>query len=398
MSEEPKPKPTRSPGDRGLFERPKGSGTWWIRYHDENGREHREKIGPKGLAKRVYAKRKTEIAERRFFPAQIRRRETLLGDYLEQYLKDHVEGRLRQPSHYKRYSELLTTALGKKTLREITPTDITRYATRRREKDNMSPATVNRELAFLRRAYNVAIADGLVEKNPVKGVKFAKEDNQRLRYLLPEEEAELRKAIGEEHWPKVAVALHTGMRRGNQFKLQWTDVDFDNGVITLRHSKSGSTYYVPMNDELRAALRALPSRLRSRWVFPSDTGDTPLDAQNFVNRVFTVALKTAGIVGFRWHDLRHTFASRLAMAGVDLRTVQDLMGHKTIAMTLRYAHLSPGHKLAAVQRLTGTGTGTNEDDSTTPKERAPEATEIAGKIGGDGVTRTHDLGIMRPSL
>jgi len=105
-----------------------------------------------------------------------------------------------------------------------------------------------------------------------------------------------------------------------------------------------------------------PSRLRSRWVFPSETGETPLDAQNFVNRVFLPALKKAGIEGFRWHDLRHTFASRLAIAGVDLHTIQELMGHKTLAMTMRYAHLSPGHKLAAVQQLksgaTGTTTGT----------------------------------------
>jgi Phage integrase family len=104
-------------------------------------------------------------------------------------------------------------------------------------------------------------------------------------------------------------------------------------------------------------------------VFPSETGATPLNSQNFINRVFRPALRAAKIRDFSWHDLRHTFASRLAMAGVDVRTIQELLGHRTLAMTLRYAHLSPAHKRAAVNHLmrprlgapTGTATGTEEN-------------------------------------
>ena len=106
-----------------------------------------------------------------------------------------------------------------------------------------------------------------------------------------------------------------------------------------------------MNDTVRALLRALPSRLKSEYVFPSEAGETPLDSQNFINRVSVKALSKANVSGFTWHCLRHTFASRLVMARVDLRTVQELMGHKTLAMTLRYSHLSPAHHLEAVQRL-----------------------------------------------
>ena len=113
-------------------------------------------------------------------------------------------------------------------------------------------------------------------------------------------------------------------------------------------------------------LRKLPSRLLSDWVFPSSTGDTSLDSQNFMNRVFVPALRRAGIENFHWHDLRHTFASRLVMKGADLPTVQELMGHKTYTMTLRYAHLSPVHQLDAVKRLdaqpTGTTTGTTSTE------------------------------------
>ena len=105
-----------------------------------------------------------------------------------------------------------------------------------------------------------------------------------------------------------------------------------------------------MDDTVRELLRALPSRLKSAWVFPSATGETTLDGQNFVNRVFVKALKRARVEDFSWHCLRHTFASRLTMKGVDLNTIRELMGHQSLAMTVRYAHLSPGHQLDAVQR------------------------------------------------
>ena len=123
-----------------------------------------------------------------------------------------------------------------------------------------------------------------------------------------------------------------------------------------------------MNDRVLEILRGLPGRLKSEWVFPSETGESPLNANNFINRIFNPALKQAKIIDFHWHDLRHTFASRLTLAGVDLRTLQELMGHKTIKMTLRYSHLSPTHTLEAVNKLcltsqaSGTRTGTEEKE------------------------------------
>jgi len=406
-TEDKKSKPAKV---RGIFERPTGSGIWWVCYFDQYGRRHREKVGPKKLAVDVYQKRKNDVREARFFPDQIRRREITLSDMIDDYL-ERTRGKLRWFSHYKRYGGRWKDALGDSTLRQIVPGDVDRVIAKRRKdcpskrKDKtrvVSPATLNRELAFLRRVFNVAIEDGKADSNPVKPHMFAKENNQRVRYLCDEEERTLREAIGEDEWPIVAVAIHTGMRRSEQFNLRWENVDFGTGLITMPRSKHGETRRVPMNDTVREILRTRPNRLKGAFIFPSATGETPIDAQNYVNRTFLPALREARIEGFTWHCLRHTFASRLVMAGVDLRTVQELMGHKTLAMTLRYSHLSPAHQLEAVQRLkaapSATGTATIESGSKTAVAGTPQVVEFPERESGDAWNRTTDLGIMRPSL
>lgn len=143
--------------------------------------------------------------------------------------------------------------------------DIRRYI-HRRQAEGMGLATINRELAFLRRAFNVTMQDELAEKNPIgKGaVKLFRENNMRVRFLDDDEEPRLRQATGEEEWPKVAVALHTGLRRTNCFRLRWAeDVNFEAGTVRAHNPKGGADYHVPMNDELREILRALAPRLRS---------------------------------------------------------------------------------------------------------------------------------------
>jgi len=339
-------------------------------YFDENGRRHREKVGPKALATKVYQKRKNEVQERRFFPERIRRRDVLLADFFKDYLA-RVKGRLRCYREYERYAKRLASAFPGRTLRQLLPGDIDRYVAKRLQE--VSPATVNRDLQFLKHVFYVAMKDGLCERNPVREVRLFKENNQRVRFLTEDEEAQLREAVGEDEWPMVAVAIHTGLRQAEQFNLRWEHVDFTTGIITIPRSKHGEARRIPMNDTVRDLLRALPSRLKSALVFPSTTGETAVDARNYMNRVFVPALEKARIAGFRWHDLRHTFASRLVMKGVDLRTVQELLGHKTMAMTLRYSHLSPGHQLDAVRRLDaatddrGTATGTATEQ---PGEKA----------------------------
>ncbi len=187
------------------------------------------------------------------------------------------------------------------------------------------------------------------------------------------------------------------MGQSEQLKLKWENVGFTAGTITVPKSKHGKARHVPMNDTVRALLRDLPSRLKSAYAFPSATGETPLDGRNLMNRVFLPALSDAKIKGLRWHDLRHTFASRLVMAGVDLRTVQDLLGHKTIAMTERYSHLSPAHRLDAVQRLNqkpiDTATDTKPAEVKTAVGAPADVIDFPREESAPGVIRTPDLQI-----
>jgi len=352
----------------GLFEKAKGSGQWWIRYADQYGHIHREKVGPKSLAHKAYAKRKTQIREGLFFPEKLgQRKDILFKDMAKLYLEDHSKVNKRSYPSDCHVMVRLNQAFGDKGLSEIGPQDIERFKERLKQK--VSLATVNRHLALLSGVFGKAIAWKKTKANPVREVKKFKENNERTRYLTEEEEPRLKAVFPEKHWSKVEISHNTGFRRGEQFNLRWSDVDFHSRTIVVRIPKSGETEYVKMNDRVIEILRGLPSRLKGEWVFPSKTGKTPLNANNFVNRVFEPALEEARISDFRWHDLRHTFGSRLIMAGVDLRTVQELMRHKTIKMTLRYTHLSPSHTLEAVNKLCLTNQAGSTRSGTEEKER-----------------------------
>jgi integrase len=151
-----------------------------------------------------------------------------------------------------------------------------------------------------------------------------------------------------EHEPELDIALHTGLRRGEQYALAWDCVDLVRRQLTVLRSKNGEIRHVPLNSDAVTAFRTLYDKSSSAGpVFVSLRSDGLRNARHW----FEGAVREAQIPDFTWHCLRHTFASRMVMAGVDLRTVQQLMGHKTIQMTCRYAHLAPEHQLAAVERL-----------------------------------------------
>ena len=147
---------------------------------------------------------------------------------------------------------------------------------------------------------------------------------------------------------RINTAIETGLRREEQFRLRWGQVDLENGVLT---PKGGKTRHVPLSDEVKAILRSFDSFLQSAWVFPGMRDETqPMDSRAFLRRSFEPGLRKAGIAGVCWHTLRHTAASRRVMAGVDLVAVKEILGHRDIETTLRYAHLAPGHLRDAMNR------------------------------------------------
>ncbi len=333
---------------RGVYEHPAGSGVWWIHYYAD-GRRRRERVGGKQAAINRYQQRKTEAREGRLPAPQ---RNVAFDNFVQEYLES-VRARLRSFPMLQIYAGRWIKFFGGRSLRSILPLMIERYVTERERQ--VAPATVNRELAFVKRVFAVALENGLVERNPAKPIKFLREPSGRVRFLSDEEEAALRPKVSKKDWPVIAFALNTGLRRGEQFNLRWEYVNLANRVLTIPRSKHGGSRHVPLNDTAMAILRALPSRFHSRWVFPSATGKSPMSPNNFRYRVFDPAVEAAKIEDFTWHDLRHTFASRLAMAGVELLSIKELLGHKTLAMTLRYAHLSPTHLHQAVKVLDASG-------------------------------------------
>lgn len=187
----------------------------------------------------------------------------------------------------------------------------------------------------------------MLQSNPAKNVRFFKENNCRLRYLEKEEINKVIQASPLRLKPIIIVALNTGMRRGEIFKLKWRDIDFQRDIIYLFDTKNGDKREIPMNDLVKKTLIGVRKHPDGPYVFCKKDG-TPYTN---IKKSFLAALKKCGIINFRFHDLRHTFASQLVMSGIDLNTVRELMGHRDIKMTLRYAHLSPDHKRKAVEIL-----------------------------------------------
>ncbi len=155
----------------------------------------------------------------------------------------------------------------------------------------------------------------------------------------------LYRACSEDFKPIILMALLTGMRRGEILRLTWKDVNFNNSIIQIRETKNGEIREVPIHKELFLALSKM--EIKGKYIFTNKDGSQKKD----IRTAFGNALKRAKISNFRFHDLRHTFASHLVMNGVDLLSVKELLGHKTIDMTLRYSHLSPSHKSKALESL-----------------------------------------------
>jgi integrase len=271
----------------------------------------------------------------------------LLADVIRDYLAE-AKSYKRSYRDDARYGKVWGERFAGRTLDEITAGEIEKIKSERLE--SVAAATVNREVGFLRHVFNVAIRDGKTERNPAARVRTLKEPSGRVRYLSDEEEAALLAAFPDDaDGQRLLMLVHTGLRKSEFLHLRWRDVDLRAGVLTIPRSKNGAARHVPLNSIVRGILSRLPRPLDgSALVFPNGVGGPDL---RWAEKTFPAAVSAAEIEDFRLHDCRHTFASRLAMAGVDLRTLQDLGGWRSLGMVARYAHLSPGHRHTAIERL-----------------------------------------------
>jgi integrase len=198
--------------------------------------------------------------------------------------------------------------------------------------------------------FTMAITWVKASGNPVKEVKLYRENNGKIRFLTEEEETRLLAHCSPTLKPIVITGLYTGFRKSEVLSLTWANVDFQHRLITVgaAYAKNRETRSVPMTLVLTETLQAIRiSADQQAPVFLNSKGTPYRD----ISTAFQTAVRRAGLRDVSFHTTRHTFASRLVMRGVDLKTVQELMGHKHITMTLKYAHLAPGHKRAAIAVL-----------------------------------------------
>jgi site-specific recombinase XerD len=348
--------------------------TWAIRFTCGAGHLHEETIGAgKGNAIRAhYARRARALAEPNWCPrverAQERTlaRETAAQAQRRQTFRHYVEtdygpwAALHKKGWRKteRYTAArLVTVLGDYDLQEIQTAQVERMLDNLL--DGRSGATRNRYRDLCSGMFKRAKRLGLVTVNPVTGIPKSREAGQRLVFLSVEDEPVLLDVLPARLRPAVVVAMHMGFRWGEQAAIRWRDVDMLTGYVTVEPAK-GHRRSVPINAAARGVLLDLAGR-RVRTddpderLFPLSHRQTHILFARAVTRAQGL-LRDAGrdasrLDGLTWHGLRHTFASRLVMAGVDLRTVQELGGWRTLAMVQRYAHLASGHLQAAVDRI-----------------------------------------------
>jgi len=321
-------------------------------------------------------------------PIEARKPKAVIPTYREFLDGDYAAwAKSNQKAHEQNLKRLATAfaTLLDRPLDKITGLDVERWRAVQVER-GLSNQTINRDLASIKASFNRAVDWGLLTANPLAKIKKSRVDDcMKVRFLSEAEEGRLREAIeareerrrverdSANRWraergyallpnlrdlvftdhvkPLILLSINSGCRRGELFDLTWSNVDLDRRILTVTGAtaKSRRTRHIPLNREATSTL--LNWRAQSEdvagLVFMNEQGERFDRANSSWRRL----LKDAKITEFRWHDMRHHFASRLAMGGVDLNTIRELLGHSDYAMTLRYAHLAPEFKLKAVEVL-----------------------------------------------
>ena len=331
---------------KGVYKR--GS-VWWLTYTDAAGRVVRETSGTSDYkaALKELAKARNAAAQGIQATKQVVRK-VRFSEAIDEYLKW-----AKPQKAYANKAYMKTALVGKFGNIPLHRFNIGMLEGYQQEllSEGKAPATINRRVAMLKHLFHKANDWGWVDDGTlraVRKVKMLKEPAGRLRYLSPDE---VQRLLAECRNPLlkavVTVALNTGMRQGEILGLKWENVDLRNGFILIGHSKNGDRREIPINGAVRDVLGGIVRRIDSGFVFCDGQGMAFKGGRNaFVN-----ACRRAGLHDFHFHDLRHSAASFMAMAGIDLMSIKQILGHKTIQMTLRYSHLTSGHLRKAVDAI-----------------------------------------------
>ncbi len=343
----------------GLYKR--GS-TWWMRFSLQGTQIRRStETSDKKLAERIYHKVLGELATGKWLESEPAEEKTV-GELFSRYLEEHSKPNKSRASYVRDKGILarIENEFGTDVvLAEVSASAISDYKARRREAE-ATPGTINKELGLLRHVFEMALIWEWIDENPAVRIPKEKVKNRMERWLTHEEEERLRKVCPEWLRDMVVFAMNTGFRQGEILSLTWNQVDWtrkEGPTILFWDQKNSGRDTVPINPSAVSILKKKSSirRLGCDLVFHTSNGTKYL-ARN-VHEAFVSACKTAKVENFRFHDLRHTFATRLVHAGVDLYTVQRLGRWRSLSMVMRYAHHSVESLrsgMEAVNRLTST--------------------------------------------
>lgn len=344
---------------------------WWIDYY-YLGKRRRQKIGTvKKDAEEALNKIKVKIAAGEFVPLDEGKRQASLEPQPVLFETFAVEDFLpwSEVTHSSRHfgnTELIVRVhliphFGEKDLKKINTKHLEDYLGKRsrstyvsgKGKRRVKSSTVNRDIACIKLLFRKAVEWGKLEENPARGIKPLKEIPNPPRLLEQEEIVRLLEEVPDRLYALIACAVYAGLRKEELFHLRWTDINWKTVELTVasredHHTKNYESRGIPINEPLLEALRRHPRRLGSPYVFCNRDGKT----YDNIRTALRGAAKRAGIEGgVKLHQLRHAFCSHALMQGIDPRTVQKWMGHRDLKTTLRYAHVSPDHEKAAIQKL-----------------------------------------------
>jgi integrase len=330
---------------------------WWLDYYTSEGERRRKLCGSHENARAALAE--IDLAKKQGIYVDPNAA-PMFKEYADKYLET-VSVHKNSHDREQRLMKNLLAFFGTARLSKVKRSRVIEY--RKARVNAVKPGTVNREIALLRHMFNVAIDQGLVAVNPARGGPGLKafKEQRRMRYLEMEEVETLLTAIqiriarnsgdklkasARKYWEylhtAVVAALHTGMRKGEILGLRWEQINWVKRHLLLTDTKNGEPRRVPVDSMLLHELSEHRRRIKNvELVFPSYDRDGKVVPLGDVKGAFGRVLKDAGITNFRFHDLRHTFASHYMMSGGNLYTLAKILGHKDIKMTQRYADLSP---------------------------------------------------------